>query len=79
MQVYLRFQLQLESLRFSGHCWRSKNEAGFAGIKAWQNEFLLEADTRIPRDCLLTVMADRVGWRKKAIGAERVGGGLRLT
>ena len=68
-------------LRFSGHCWRSKNEVvsslflwepkhGKRSIRGQACTFadLLEADTRVPRDCLLVAMDDRVGWRKKAMG-----------
>ena len=40
---------------------------------------MLEADTRVPRDCLPVAMDDRVGWRKKAMvgggGVGWVGGG----
>ena len=35
---------------------------------------LLEAGTVVPTDCLPTAVADRVGWRKRAMG-----GRLRLT
>ena len=31
---------------------------------------LLEADTGVPRDCLLAVMGDRVDWRKRAMGGQ---------
>ena len=51
---------------------------------------LLEADTEVPRDCLLVAMDDRVGWRKRAMRGVCVcvcvcvlcvcggGGGVRL-
>ena len=79
------------SLRFSGHCWRSKNEVvsvlvqlelkhGKRSVCGQARTFvdLLEADTGVPRDCLLAVMDDRVGWRKRAMGwlvGVGVGGG----
>ena len=74
-------------LRFSGHCWGSKNEVvsdlvlwepkqGKRSIGGQARTFvdLLEADIGVPRDCLLAVMDDRVGWRKRAMGGQ-----LRLT
>ena len=61
-------------LRFSDHRWRSKNEVvgdlvlweskpGIRSIRGQARTFvdLLEADTRIPRDCLPAVMDHRVG------------------
>ena len=68
-------------LRFSGHCWMSKNEV-VSDLVLWKPKHgkksvggqartfvdLLEADTGVPRDCLLAAMDDRVGWRKKAMG-----------
>ena len=54
------------------------------GTEAWQKERLrtgsqfvdlLEADTGVPRDCLLAAMDDRVGWRKRAMGEGGGGGG----
>ena len=68
-------------LRFSGHCWRSKNEV-VSDLVLWEPKRgkmtieeqirtfvdLLDADTGVPRDCLPAVMDDRVGWRKKAMG-----------
>ena len=74
-------------LRFSGHCWRSKNEAvndlvlwepkhGKRSVGGQARTFVdqLEADTEVPRDCLLAAKDDRVGWRKRYNG-----GRLRLT
>ena len=37
---------------------------------------LLEADTRVPKDCLLAAMDDSVGWRKRAMGVGGGGGGV---
>ena len=68
-------------LRFSGHCWRSKNEV-VSDLVLWEPKLdkrnvggqartfvdLLEADTEVPRDYLPAKMEDRVGWRKKAMG-----------
>ena len=65
-------------LRFSGHCWRGKNEA-VSDLVLWEPKHgkknvggqtgtvvdLLEADTGVPRDCLPAAMDDKVGWRKK--------------
>ena len=73
--------IRLSHLRFSGHCWRSKNEV-VSSLVLWKLKHgnrsigrqtrtfvcLLEADTVVPRDCLLAVIDDRVGWRKKATG-----------
>ena len=73
--------------RFSGHCWRSKNE-DVSDLVLWEPKHgkrsvgrrahtfvdLLEADTGVPRGCLLAVMDGRVGWRKKA-GVRGGGGG----
>ena len=43
---------------------------------------LQEEDSRVPRDCFLAAMDDKVGWRKRAMGG-RVGdweeGQLRST
>ena len=54
---------------------------GSVGTQAWQKEDwfahlvdLLEADTRVPRDCLPAATDDRVGLRKRAMG-----GRLRST
>ena len=58
-------------LRFSGHCWRSKNEV-VGDLVLWQLKRdkrivggqprtfvdLLEADTWVPRDCLRAAMDD---------------------
>ena len=62
-------------------CTRSKNEVvsdlalwelkhGKGSIRGQARTFvdLLEEDTRVPRDCLLAVMDDRVGWRKRTTG-----------
>ena len=68
-------------LRFSGYCWRRKNEV-VSDLVLWEPKHgersgggqagtvvsLLEADTGVPRDCLPAAMDDRVGWRKKASG-----------
>ena len=67
-------------LRFSGHCWRSKNEVvsdlflwepkhGKSSVGGQARKFvdLLEADTVVARDCLLAVMVDMIGWRKRAM------------
>ena len=68
-------------LRFSGHCWRSKNEVA-SDLFLWEPKYgkrsvggqahtfvdLLEADTDVPRDCMPAVMDDKVGWRKRAMG-----------
>ena len=70
-------------LRFSGHCWRSKNEV--SDLVLWEPNHgkrsvggqactvvdLLEAGTGVSRDCLPAAMGDRVGWRK----SHEVGGG----
>ena len=75
------------SLRFSGHCWRSKNEV-VSDLVLWEPKHgkrsvggqprtfvdLLEADTGVPRDCLSTAMDDRVGWRERAVGGWGGGG-----
>ena len=67
-------------LRFSGHCWRSTNEA-VSDLVLWESKHgkrsvggqartfvdLLEVDTGVPRD-LPAAMDDRVGWRKRAMG-----------
>ena len=59
--------------RFSGHCWRSKNEVrnlvlwelkhGKRSVRGQARTFvdLLEVDTRVPRDYLRAAMDDRVG------------------
>ena len=74
-------------VKFSGHCWRSKNEVA-SDLILWEPKHdkrsvggqartfvdLLEADTGVPRDCLPAAMDGRVGWRKKAMG-----GRLRST
>ena len=70
-------------LRFSGHCWRSKNEAisnlvlwepkhGKRSVRGQARTFvnLLDVDTRVPKGCLPAAMGDRVGWRKTAIGGQ---------
>ena len=75
-------------LRFSGHCWRSKNEV-VSNLVLWEPKHgkrsvggqartfvdLLEADTGVPGDCLPAVMDNRVGWRKNAMGMVGGGGG----
>ena len=67
-------------LRFSGHCWRNKNEV-VSDLVLWEPKHdkrsvggqartfvdLLEVDTRVPRDCLPAAMDDRVGWRKRVM------------
>ena len=72
-----------KNLRFSGHCWTSKNEVP-SDVVLWEPKHgkrnvggqactfvdLLEADTGVPRDCLPAVMDDRVGWRKRAMGVD---------
>ena len=71
-------------LRFSGHCWRSRNEV-VSDLVLWEPKHgkrsvggqthtfdLLEADTGVPRDCLPAAMDDRVGRRKRGRGG---GGG----
>ena len=72
-------------LRFSGYCWRSKNEV-FSNFALWDLKHdkrsirgqahtfvnLLEAGTGVPRDCLLAAMDDRVGWRKSYGGSTEV-------
>ena len=73
--------------RFSGHCWRSKNEVvsnlvpwepkhGKRSVRGQAHTFVdvLEVDTGVPREHLPAAMDDRVGSRKKAMGS-----GLRLT
>ena len=63
-------------LTFSDHCWRSENEVvsdlvlwepkhGKRGVGGQVCTFvdLLQADTEVPRDCLLAVMGERVLWR----------------
>ena len=50
------------------------NGKGSVGGQARTFVCLLEADTRVPRDCLPAVMDDKVGWRKRAIW-EGGGGG----
>ena len=70
-------------LRFSGHCWRSKNGVvsdlvlwepthGYRSVGGQTHTYvgLLEADTGVPRDCLRAAMDDRVGWGKKTIGVD---------
>ena len=70
-------------LRFSGHCWRTKKEV-ISNLVLWEPKHckrrlegqahifvdLLEAETRVPRDCLLAEMDERVGWRKRAMGVD---------
>ena len=61
-------------LRFSGHCWRSKNEVVSSlvlcepkhdkrSVGGQSSTFvdLLEADTGVPRDCLPAAMDDSHG------------------
>ena len=74
-------------LRFSGHCWRSKNEI-VSDLVLWERKHgkrsigvqartlidVLEGNTWVPTDCLPAVMDDRVGWKKEAMG-----GRLRST
>ena len=75
-------------LWFSSYCWRSKNEVvsdlvlwelkhGKRSVRGQARTFvdLLEADTDVPRHCLLAAMDDRVGWRKRAVGRGVEGGG----
>ena len=66
--------------KFSGHCWRSKNEV--SDLVLWELKHakrsvggqagtfvdLLEVDTGVPRDCLLAVIVDRVGWKTRVLG-----------
>ena len=67
-------------LSFSGHCWRSRNEVvsnlvlwepkhGNRSVRGQAGTFvdLLEAVTRVPRDCLPAAMDNRVGCRKRVI------------
>ena len=67
-------------LRYSSHCWRSKNEVvsdlvswepkhckRSVGVQAHTFVDLLEADTGVPGDCL-AAMDDRAGWSKRAMG-----------
>ena len=71
-------------LRFSSHCWRSKNYEVVSDLVLWEPKHgngsvggqtrtfvdLLEADTGVPKDCLPAAMDDRVGWRKRAMGVD---------
>ena len=41
----------------------------YNGLQACTFVDLLKVDTGVPRDCLLAVMDDRVGWRKRAMGS----------
>ena len=47
--------------------WKPKHGKRSVGRQARTFVDLLEADTGVPRDCLLAAMDDRVGWRKRAI------------
>ena len=49
-------------------CGNQSMAKGGVGGQACTFVDLLEADTGVPRDCLLAVMDDRVGWRKRAMG-----------
>ena len=72
VQDYLGSQPQLERhLRFSGHCWRSRNEV-VSNLVLWEPKHgqksivgqactfvaVLEGDTGVPRDC-------SSGWRQQ--------------
>ena len=48
--------------------WEPKLGKRSVGGQAGTFVDLLEADTRVPRDCLLAEMDERVGWRKRAMG-----------
>ena len=52
----------------SWFCGKQKHGKRSVGGQACTFVCLLEVDTSIPRDCLLAVMDDRVGWRKRAMG-----------
>ena len=67
-------------LRFSGDCWRSKIKVvsdwdlwepthAKRSVEGQARTFvdLLEADTGVPRDCLLAAMDDRIVWGKRAM------------
>ena len=81
--------VQERRLRFTGHCWKIKNEV-VRDLVLWEPKHgkrsiggrartivdLLEADTGVPRDCLPAAMDDRDGWRNRAMrGWGRGGGG----
>ena len=55
--------------------WQPKH--GKRSVRGQARAFidLPEADTRVPRDCLLAAMDDRVGWTKRAMGGGGMGGG----
>ena len=48
--------------------WEPKHGKRNVGGQACTFVDLLEADTRVPRDCLAVVMDDRADWRKRAMG-----------
>ena len=54
--------------------WEPKHGKRSVGGQARTFVDLLEADTGVPRGCLLAAMDERVGWRKRAVG-----GRLRST
>ena len=80
------------SPRFSGHCWRSKNEVvsylvlrelkhGKRIIGRQDRTFvdLLEADTGVPRNCSTATMDDRVCCKKKDMGLGWGGGSTEVN
>ena len=78
-------------LRFSGHCWRSRNEV-VSDLVLWEPKHgkrsvgghahtfdLLEVDTGVSRDCLPAAMDDRIGRRKRAMGGRGRGGATEVN
>ena len=57
----------------TGSCPARSHRSSFQKHRRTVRTFveLLEADTGVPRDCLLAVMDDRVGLRKRAMGGGR--------
>ena len=71
--------IRVRRLRFSSHCWRSKNEVD-CDLVFWERKHgkrcvggqahtfvnLMEVDTGVHRDCLLPAMdrSNGVGWRE---------------
>ena len=48
--------------------WEPKHGKRSIRGQAYTFVDLLEADTGVPRDCLLAMMIDRYGWRERAMG-----------
>ena len=72
--------IQERRIRFSGHCWRSKQEVihdlilwepkhGRRSVGGQLFTFVdqLEEDTGIPKEFLPSAMEDREGWRKRVM------------